>query len=81
MKNPSCILHVVWTNELSDRLLWIERERSRGKQAHRKPTDDEPSKAPCTWLSCSRNVSCNHGFEQLQIHGERLANGSLHTSR
>jgi hypothetical protein len=58
-------------DELSNGLLWVERERSRGTQAHRKRTDDEPSEAPCTRLSCSRNVSCNRGFEQLQIHGER----------
>jgi hypothetical protein len=65
-------------DELSDGLLWVERERRRGKLAHRKPTDDGPSKAPRTELSCSRNVSCNHGLEQLQIHGERSANGLIH---
>jgi hypothetical protein len=58
-------------DELSDGLLWVERERSRGKQEHRKATDDAPSEAPCTRLSCPRSVSCNRGFEQLQIHGER----------
>jgi hypothetical protein len=33
-------------DELSDGLLWVERERSRGKQAHRKPTDYSPSEVP-----------------------------------
>jgi len=64
-------------DELSDGLLWVERERSRGKQTRRKPTDDEPSGAPCTQVSRSRNVSCNGGLRQLQIHGERSTNGLI----
>jgi hypothetical protein len=67
-------------DELRDGLLWVERERGRGKQAQREPTNDRPSEAPCTRLSYSRNVSCNRGLEQLQIHGEHTATG-LDSSR
>jgi hypothetical protein len=65
---------------LRNLLAGIERERNRGKQAHGKPTDDGPSEAPSTLLSCSKNVSYNHGLEQLQIHGERSIHPRTSTS-
>ena len=57
--------------ELSDGLLRGERERSRGKQRHGKQTDDQPNAARCAPLTCSRDVRCNRGFKQVQVHGER----------
>jgi hypothetical protein len=57
--------------DLSDGLLWVERECSRGKQPHGKQTDDQPNRARCAPLTCSRDVGCNRGFKQLQVHGER----------
>ena len=62
---------------LRNLLAGIERERSRGRQAHHKPTDDGPSGAQCTRLSCSRNVSCDRGFERLQIQGKRSIHHGL----
>jgi hypothetical protein len=64
--------------ELSDGLLWLERERSRDKQPHGKQTDEQPNGARCAPLTCSRDVRCNRGFKQLQIHGERSTNGLIH---
>ena len=57
--------------ELSDGLLWVERERSRGKQPHGKQTDDQPNVARCAPPTCSRDVRYNRGLKQLQVHGER----------
>ena len=64
--------------ELSDGLLWVERERSRGKQPHGKQTDDQPNGARCAPLTCSRDVRCNRGFKQLQVHGERSNRSPSH---
>jgi hypothetical protein len=64
--------------ELSDGLLWVERERSRGKQPHGKQIDDQPNGARCAPLTCSRDVRCNRGFKQLQFHGERSNRSPSH---
>jgi hypothetical protein len=64
--------------ELSDGLLWVERERSLGKQPHGKQTDDQPNAARSAPLTRSRDVRCNRGFKQLQVHGERSNRSPSH---
>jgi hypothetical protein len=65
-------------DELRDGLLRVERERSRGKQPHGKHTSDQPNGARCAPLMCSRDVRCNRGFEQLQLHSERSNRSPSH---
>jgi hypothetical protein len=65
-------------DELSDGFLWVERERSRGKQPHGKQTDGQTNAAPWAPLTCSRDVRCNRGFKQLQVHGERSNRSPSH---
>ena len=67
IKRSAVLFRPCGMDELRDGLLGVEREGSRGKEPHRKPNDDEPSKAPCARLSCSRNVSFNQSEFQSRV--------------